>query len=373
MDSSASGAHGLRASKAHATRVASRGGGSPWDLCDAEFPYQGAPRERMCFLLHYAQFAPSPYNTQPWLFRIQAAGIDILADHRRTLAHSDPMERQLWMGTGALVTALRLAGGHFGLRSRVRLLPPPEGLASLEFSPATGADNAGHSLFLTLPKRRRHVVAFDPEVPSGPLLAALAAHAQQAQAQLRYPSDALERDAVRAIVDDAFMRRLGDPDFCAELEDWLRDDAASSHDGIPQAGPPLGRARPEFGAPEWSDATGLASRAKRYIASSLSCARGCPVVAVLATVGDAAEDWLAAGSLLMELELIARASGVWLVEFNQAVELADLCTGLRERLELRGYPQTVIGLGYGAEVPPLPRRPLDEMLLPDHSPVFAMH
>jgi hypothetical protein len=75
----------------------------------------------------------------------------------------------------------------------------------------------------------------------------------------------------------------------------------------------------------------------------------------------------------MELELIARASGVWLVEFNQAVELADLCTGLRERLELRGYPQTVIGLGYGAEVPPLPRRPLDEMLLPDHSPVFAMH
>jgi hypothetical protein len=304
---------------------------------------------------------------------MQPDAIEILADRRRTLAHSDPAERQLWMSTGALVAALRLAGGHFGFRTRVRVLPAPEVLATVEFSSAHGVESAWRSLFLTLPKRRRHVAEFDPQVPSESLLAALAAHAEQTQAQLRYPSDAAESDALRGIVDDAHLRRLADPDFCAELEDWLRGDAASTRDGVPQPSLPAGSTRPEFGAPEWSDGAGHTSRAKRYIASSLARARSCPVVAALATWGDAAEDWLAAGSLLMELELIARASGVWLVEFNQAVELPDLRVALNERLGLHGHSQTVIGLGYGAEVPPLPRRPLDEMLLLDHSPVFAMH
>jgi hypothetical protein len=373
MDSSARGPYGPRASTTEAVRAGSRRSGSAWDLNETEFPYQGTQRERLRFLLHYVQFAPSLYNAQPWLFRIQADAIEILADRRRALVRSDPVERQLWMGSGALVTALRLAGGQFGLRTRVRVLPLPEVLASVEFSPAPGPDTAARSLFLTLPRRRRHVAAFDPEVPSGPLLATLAAHAQKAQVDLRYPADASERDGLRAIVEEALQRRGYDPEFCAELECWLRGDAASAHDGLPQPSPAAPGAAPEFGAPEWSDAEGLTSRARRYLASSLSRASSCPVVAVLATSGDAAQDWLAAGSLLMELELIARASGVWLVECNQAIELPDLRLDLRERLGLRGHPQTVIGLGYGAEVPPLPRRPLDEMLLPEHSPVFAMH
>jgi nitroreductase len=373
MDASASGLHGLLVPATQATRAASCRIGLPWDLTDTEFPYQGTQRERLRFLLHYAQFAPSPYNTQPWLFRLQADAIEILADRQRTLAQGDPAERQLWMSTGALVVALRLAGGHFGFHARVHALPAREVLARVEFSSVRRPDMAARSLFLTLPKRRRHVAQFDPQAPSGSFLAGLAAHADQAQAQLRYLSDAPEQDALRAILDAAYMRRLADPAFCAELECWLRGDAASSRDGIPQTGPAVGGARPEFGAPEWSDAEGLTSRAKRHIASSWSRARSCPVVAVLATSGDAAQDWLAAGSLLMELELISRASGVWLTEFNDAVELPDLRRGLQERMALPGYPQTVIGLGYGAEVPPLPRRPVDEMLLPDHSPEFAMH
>lgn len=373
MDSSASGPHGVRASTVAAMRAVSRPGGSPWDLSETEFPYQGTQRERLRFLLRYAQYAPSLYNTQPWLFRMQPSAIEILADRRRALTQSDPAERQLWMSTGALIATLRLAGGHFGFRAQVRVLPAPEVLAAVELSPAPGSNNAGRSLFLTLPKRRRHVAEFDPQVPSGPLLAALAAHAEQARGRLRYASNASERDALHVIVGDAYGRRLADPAFCAELEYWLRGEVGTSGDGIPQASPPSGGVRPEFGAPEWSDAEGLTSRAKRHIASSLARARNCPVLAVLASAGDAEEDWLAAGALLLELELIARASGVWLMEFNQAVELPDLRLHLRERLGLGGHPQTVIGLGYGAEVPPLPRRPLDEMLLPDHSPVFAMH
>lgn len=372
MSSIAIDLHGPHTPPPEATPAAPRSVPA-WNFGEAEFPYQGTLREQLRFLLRYSRFAPSPYNTQPWLFRLQADAIEILPDRRRTLRHSDPSERQLWMSTGAVVAALRLAADHFGLRTRVQVQPSADLLAALAFSSAPKSDSVERSLFMALPMRRRYVAQFDPQTPSAMLLAALDTHAQQAEARLRYPSSTLERSAVRAIVEAAHQRRLADAPFCAELEDWLRADAVGAHDGIPQTSLPPGDAPPEFGAPEWSDAAGLTGRAKRFIISSASRARSCPVVAVLATAKDDAQHWLAAGALLLELELIARASGVWLMEFNQAVELPDLRTSLRASLALDAHPQTLIGLGYGAEVPALPRRPLEDMLLPDHSPVFAMH
>jgi hypothetical protein len=142
---------------------------------------------------------------------------------------------------------------------------------------------------------------------------------------------------------------------------------------MPQAREQRLNAVPEFGVTEWSDLARLGGWAQRHAAGSMARMASCPVLAVLATPGDAPADWLAAGALLLDLELLARASGVWLAEFNQAVELPDLRARLAQCSGLSGHPQVLLGLGYGAEVPPLPRRPVDEMLLPDHSPAFSMH
>ena len=196
---------------------------------------------------------------------------------------------------------------------------------------------------------------------------------RQAHARLPYALEASEREALHAIVTQAHIRCLADPDYCAELEQWLRAGKGTWPDGIPQDNDPCCVARPEFGALEWSDLAQPNGRAQRHMAALTTRVGSCPVLAVLATAGDAPEDWFAAGALLMHLELLARAAGVWLVEFNRAIELPDLRQDLGERMRLGDYPQAVIGLGYGAEVPPLPRRPLDEMLLPDHSAAFPMH
>jgi len=85
--------------------------------------FHGARCDQLRFLLRYAQLAPSLYNTQPWLFRIDGDMIEILAHRRRTLAHADSQERQLMMSTGAVVAALCIAGGHFDFDVRARPLP----------------------------------------------------------------------------------------------------------------------------------------------------------------------------------------------------------------------------------------------------------
>src|SRR5262249_24742405 len=44
--------------------------------------------------------AASPYNTQPWLFRLSEDRIELFADEDRNLAALDPYRREFYMGLG---------------------------------------------------------------------------------------------------------------------------------------------------------------------------------------------------------------------------------------------------------------------------------
>jgi hypothetical protein len=346
---------------------------SAWQISETEFPYGSAPAELLRFLLRYAVLAPSPYNTQPWLFRIEGSTLEVVADRRRLLSCADPQRRQHLMSSGALLAALRLAARHFGHDTRVSLFPSSDVIATVALTSASGRDAGERSLFVTLPKRRRHVERFDPGVPSAELLRGLAGQATRAQAELSYPLTPRDKDALRAIATQAQTRRMADPAFRAELEQWLRPPSGSRCDGIPQEPEARPAALSALGAPEWVDPAELSAWARRFATVGQARAAGCPVLGVLATPGDTPQDWLAAGALILRLELTARACGVWLAEFPDAIELSDLRTQAGQIAQVSGRPQALLGLGYGAEVPPLPRRPVDDMLVRDHSPAFSMH
>jgi hypothetical protein len=362
------GRHVPAADSAHA---ATRAALAAWHISESDFPYHGSSRDKLRFLLRYALLAPSPYNTQPWLFRIEGERLEVLSDRRRLLPRADPRQRQHLMSCGGLLAALRIAARHFGYDLSVAVFASPSAVAAVELAPASEHHAAERSLFLTLPKRRGHVASFDPGVPSAALLDSLAAHAREAQVELRYASTPPVIDALRAIAAEAQARRLADPDFRAELEQWLRPAGGTRCDGMPHE--PGTDPVPGLGAPEWADPAELSAWARRFGARSQARAVNCPLLAVLATASDTPQDWLAAGAIILRLELLARASGVWLVEFPDAIELPGPRGRVAQSADVQGHPQALLGLGYGAEVPPLPRRPLDELLLPDQSPVFPMH
>jgi hypothetical protein len=352
-------------------QAATRAALAAWHISESDFPYAGTSRDKLRFLLRYALLAPSPYNTQPWLFRIEGERLEVLSDRRRLLPRADPRQRQHLMSCGGLLAALRIAARHFGYDLSVDASASPDAVVAVELAPASEHDAAERSLFLTLPKRRRHVASFDPGVPSAPLLDSLAVHASRARAELRYAPAPEGRDALRAIAGQAQGRRLADPAFRAELEQWLRPAGGARSDGIPHD--PGTEPAPGLGAPEWADPAELSAWARRFGTLAQARAANCPVLAVLATPSDTLQDWLAAGAIVLKIELLARASGVWLVEFPDAIELPEPRARIAQIANANGQPQALLGLGYGAEVPPLPRRPLDELLLPDQSPVFPMH
>jgi hypothetical protein len=352
-------------------QAATRAALAAWHISESDFPYAGTSRDKLRFLLRYALLAPSPYNTQPWLFRIEGERLELLSDGRRLLPRADPRQRQHLMSCGGLLAALRVAARHFGYGLSVDPSASPDGVAAVELVPTADRIAGERSLFLTLPKRRRHVASFDPGVPSAPLLDSLSAHAREAQVELCYAAPPAGRDALRAIAAQAQASRLADQAFRAELEQWLRPAGGSRRDGMPhEAGPDT---VPALGAPEWADQAELSTWARRFGALAQARIANCPLLAALATPSDTPRDWLAAGALVLELELLARASGVWLVEFPDAIELPESRARVAQTAKVTGHPQALLGLGYGAEVPPLPRRPLDELLLPDQSPMFPMH
>ena len=72
-----------------------------------------------------ATAAPSVHNTQPWLFRLRGAGLEVIVDPRRRLSTVDPQGREMYVSVGAAVFNLRVALAARGWQEHTTLLPDP--------------------------------------------------------------------------------------------------------------------------------------------------------------------------------------------------------------------------------------------------------
>lgn len=91
-------------------------------------------------------------------------------------------------------------------------------------------------------------------------------------------------------------------------------------------------------------------------------ATGSPLLLVLGTEQDTPPAWLAAGQALASVLLWACTEGVTASYLNQPCEIEALRIRFRDAIGCTGFPQLVLRMGYGAEVPPTPRRRVTEVL-----------
>lgn len=68
--------------------------------------------------------------------------------------------------------------------------------------------------------------------------------------------------------------------------------------------------------------------------------------------------------VLSRMLLTAQTVNVWSSFLNQPIEVPELRPKVQELMkEEKGYPQIILRMGYGEDVKPTPRRPIDEVLL----------
>jgi hypothetical protein len=149
-----------------------KGGMGPWDY------WQSNEGTGVLRLASAAILSANPYNTRPWLFRLNPNRIEVVANKGRNLANLDPYRREFYMGLGCALENACVAAPSQGLEAKVSLLPDgpdADTAAAIEFKPTVAATHKHHKA-IALRHTHRGPYALDRQV-DGVVLDALSAQA----------------------------------------------------------------------------------------------------------------------------------------------------------------------------------------------------
>lgn len=306
-------------------------------------------------LLGAAGAAPSMHNTQPWQFVVHGHLVDVYLDRSRLLPVEDPSERGARIGVGAAIMNLRVAAAYLGFDTWLGLQPDedrPDLMARVVLAPSAAAVPPLGLLYGQIERRHtERTPARDADMPlSTRIEMQRAAFAEGAELHWLAP-DSLDR--VMSLVVDADLRASVDRRRTAERRHWIG--GSREHDGIPH------------------DALGPRSASYPTVVRDLAAtprdrerpAAGFehnPVLVVLSTESDTAQDHLAAGMALQRMLLTATRRGLSASYLNQALEYDDLRRSVQYVAGRRGYAHMLIRFVPYVPHQSLPRRPVSDLV-----------
>jgi hypothetical protein len=345
----------------------------------AHLPWERAgtydePRRRA---LSWALLAPNPHNQQPWLADLSEEGVvTLLADPGRLLPHTDPYSRQIVIGMGCFLEILRMAAAEDGYRVDLTLFPEGEDPLALDDRPIARAvfvadpGVARDPLFAQVPHRRSLKEPYDTARPvSADALAALRAAATQTFADAT--ADPALVQEMRDISTEAFVIEFATPRTLKESVDLFRIGARevdANPDGLDFSGPMFETLR----------LTGLFTREGSLDPNGFSARSAIDMITQNMQTGMAhlwqvtptntRADQIRAGQDWVRINLKATELGIGVQPLSQALqefpEMAPLYTRVHEMLAPGGGTvQMWTRLGYGPDVGPSPRWPLDAKIV----------
>ncbi|MEV2225922.1 nitroreductase family protein [Nocardia vinacea] len=302
--------------------------------------------------------APSIHNTQPWQWRVGDRTVHLYADESRQLALTDPDRRDLLLSCGAMLHHFRVAARSFGWHAVVHRFPnpaEPQHLASIEFTPTIPAADV-ITVARAIARRRTDRRRFTSwEVPPTHTRHIIEAGAAEGALVHEIAGGGTRTQLVQAFHEAARLHR-DDARYQTELALWSGRHVTP--EGVPArnvvaATDPLTR---EFRSPEMTEA----------VIHDLDD-RG--VLLLVHTTADDPLSRLRAGEATSAVLLAATTFGLATCPLTEPLELPGTRDLVRtDVLSDSGFPQLIVRIGWAstsaAQVPPTPRRPLDDVVRP---------
>lgn len=325
---------------------------APWNAA-------GSYDDPRLFALSYAILAPNPHNRQPWVVELSEPGGFVLhRDKTKDLPETDPFARQLTIGLGCFLELLTIAASAKGYIAEIATFPEGEDgpVAQVQFHSGAPKD----ILFDQVLNRRscKEPFAATPVPPeltnqlstiadihtNGDFVAQLK--------QLTLKGWMIEAETPRTMKESVDLMRFG------------KSEINANPDGIDLGGPFL----------ESLMLTGMISREAQLDPASTGFQEGVriytemlqatPAYAVITTQGNDRVAQIDAGRRWLRLNLTTTRLGLALHPISQVlqefVEMKDAYDEAHALLARPGETVQMLGrLGYGPEVPPSPRWPLE--------------
>jgi hypothetical protein len=277
-------------------------------------------------LVRAAVLAASAHNTQPWLFRVTPARIDLFAVPSRNIGTVDPLRREMQISLGCALENLVLAGPPHGKAPTVTLMPDPADkthVARVDLAPAPVSTSP---LFEAIPDRHTNRAAYDTSRPVAPgTLSALTGLMDNPGGEVVWFTSAAGKRVFGDLIVRATQAIIADPRQSADDFRWYRsgwNEIQSDKDGITSDASGLS---PLVGAL----AKLLPTSHKQYDDSWLTSTRGTqiPTAAAFGTlvVRDPLDpvQRILTGRTWQRMHLWATTRGLAMQPFNQVEERMD--------------------------------------------------
>ena len=329
--------------------------------------------------LSYAVLTPNPHNKQPWLVDLTQSPDTVVlrADLGRLLPETDPFSRQITIGLGGFLALMTMAANAQGYAVDIELFP--EGFdgealdqrqiarAVFRKDPTVTAD----LLFAYVLTRRSLKEPYDLTRP----VSTKTLDVLRSGAGMQVPSDASNDPALvhrfRNITQAALEIELRTPRTWKESVDVMRL-GARAVDANPDGIDLTGRFNEALHATGLLSEQTLLDSSSRAFQGGLDYNEGLCQTAMayvwLKTPGNTRLDQIAVGADWLRLNLTATSLGLGIQPMSQALqefpEMKGLYREVHERLAPEGGTVQMLGrLGYGPQVSPAPRWPIEEKLV----------
>jgi hypothetical protein len=312
-------------------------------------------------LVRYATLAANSHNTQPWIFRAGAGGIDVLPDASRRTPVVDPDDHHLYASLGCAAENLSIAAKARGLSGDVQFAAEGEtGRLRVVLDPASREESG---LFAAIPIRQCARAVYDGSAIGNELMTRLEASARIDGVEPIFVTDPAQRERILDLVVAGNNAQLDDPAFMAELKFWLRFNEgalAASRDGLFSAasGNPT---FPSWLGPLMFDLFITKDGEKTKLAKQM---RSSPGLVVLVAPTDDKAGWVATGRACQRFALQATIDGLKHAFVNQAVEVPTVRRELQSLLGVGDRrPSLLVRFGNGPNMPRSLRRDARDVLL----------
>ncbi|MFN3556666.1 MAG: Acg family FMN-binding oxidoreductase [Bacteroidales bacterium] len=305
--------------------------------------------------------APSGHNTQPWLFANEKDGIIIKPDFSRSLPIADPGNRELYISLGCAAETAIIAARFYGYNAELHLdLIENQGSIRIVLSKIDHPEQPELFSFINVRQTTRNL--YSGRWVSDEDMENLTQIVPEQGVDMVFYMGQEGIESLQPYIILANAIQMNNPDFMNELIQWMRfsereamqkgDGLYTSCSGIPS----LGRRIGSFVIRNFVTAK---SEEKRLLTQMSNT----PSLALFTSQNNTLTDWVKTGMVFQRVALVATRLGLCHSCLNLPCQIPKVRDKMMTDLDLDGFPQLIIRMGYAQKMHYSFRRRINDVIL----------